>query len=86
MRTDTSKDFNTIPSDYPKVQDFDVSESPPTIYSAIVQGFDQFYLVRRPKGNGIYGGWGDVTRGPDGCFYFYDEWEETMGILGIFKI
>ncbi|MFC1693338.1 hypothetical protein ACFL1R_07530 [Candidatus Latescibacterota bacterium] len=70
MRSDTSKDFNTIPSDYPEVKDFDVSKSLTTIDFAIVQGLDPFYLVRHPKGNGIYGGWGDVTRGPDGCFYF----------------
>ena len=45
-KPDTSKDFNTIPLDYPTVKDFDVSKSLTTIDFAIVQGLDPFYLVR----------------------------------------
>jgi len=71
MRTDTSELFVTVPADYPDVRDFDVAETPPTIDFAIVQGLDPWYLPSfDPKTGGIYGGWGDVTKGPDGCFYF----------------
>ena len=74
MRTDTSTEFITIPADYPEVKDFDVAKTPPTIDFAVIQGYEPWYLpVLYKKGNrnsGIYGGWGDVSKGPDGCFYF----------------
>ncbi len=71
MKTDTSDMFITIPSDYPEVKDFDVAQTAPTIDFAIVQGLDPWYLPSfDSKKGGVYGGWGDVTKGPDGCFYF----------------
>jgi len=71
MHTDRSKMFMTIPPDYPEVVDFDVAETPPEIDFAIVQGLDPFYLPSfEHRTGGVYGGWGDVTKGPDGCFYF----------------
>ena len=71
MKTDTSKMFITIPSDYPEVKDFDVAKTAPAIDFAIVQGLDPWYLPSfESRKGGIYGGWGDVTKGPDGCFYF----------------
>ncbi|MCE5248826.1 hypothetical protein LLG96_01260 [bacterium] len=71
MITDTSPEFIAIPKDYPEVMDFDVAKTPPTVDFAIVQGLDPLYLPSfdSVKG-GVYGGWGDVTKGPDGCFYF----------------
>lgn len=71
MRSDTSPVFITIPADYPEVRDFDVAKTPPTVDFAIVQGFEPWYLPSFDyRKGGIYGGWGDVSRGPDGCFYF----------------
>ena len=66
MQTDTAPEFISIPSDYPEVKDFDVAKTPPAIDFAIVQGLNPFYL----DDSGIYGGWGAITEGPDGCFYF----------------
>jgi hypothetical protein len=71
MRTDTSESFITIPDAYPEVIDFDVAKTPPAIDFAIVQELDPWYLPSfEYKTGGIYGGWGDVTRGPDDCYYF----------------
>ncbi len=71
MQTDTSRHFITVPDDYPEIRDFEVAETPPVIDFAIVQGLDPWYLPSfDSKTGGIYGGWGDVTKGPDGCFYF----------------
>lgn len=71
MRTDTSDQFITIPTDYPEVKDFDMAKTPPTVDFAIVQGYEPWYLPSfDSRKGGIYGGWGDVTRGPDNCFYF----------------
>lgn len=71
MQTDTSNQFITVPAYYPEVKDFDVAKEPPTIDFAIIQGLDPWYLPSfDSKKGGIYGGWGDVTKGPDVCFYF----------------
>lgn len=71
MKTDTSNEFITIPSDYKEVRDFDVAKAQPTVDFAIIQGYEPWYLPSFDyKKGGIYGGWGDVSKGPDGCFYF----------------
>ena len=71
MQADISKQFITIPDDYPEVKDFDVAKEPPAIDFAIVQGLDPWYLPSfDSRTGGVYGGWGDVTKGPDNCFYF----------------
>lgn len=72
VKTDSSPLFITIPSDYPGEKDFDVAKTPPTIDFTVIQGFDPWYLppFEYSKGGGAYSGWGDVTKGPDGCFYF----------------
>ncbi|MFC1693694.1 hypothetical protein ACFL1R_09335 [Candidatus Latescibacterota bacterium] len=71
MQTDTSVKFVTIPDDYPEVREFDVAQTPPTVDFAIVQGLEPWYLPSFDSTRGgVYGGWGDVTKGPDGCFYF----------------
>ena len=71
IQTDTSGDFITIPSDYPEIRDFDIAKTPPTIDFAVIQGLDPWYLPSfDSRKGGIYGGWGDVTKGPDDCFYF----------------
>ncbi len=71
MQSDTSPQFITIPTDYKEVKDFEVAKTPPTVDFAIVQGFDPWVLpsLDSQKG-GVYGGWGDVSIGPDDCFYF----------------
>lgn len=80
IQTDTSEKFITIPSDYPGVKDFKVAQSLPTIDFAIIQGLDPWYLpvtesihqapMSVSDGFAIWSGFGDVTKGPDGCFYF----------------
>ncbi|MFC1693741.1 hypothetical protein ACFL1R_09580 [Candidatus Latescibacterota bacterium] len=73
MQTDTSKKFITIPSDYPEVKDFDVAKTPPSIDFAVVQGLEPWYLPLRDDdryGKPTWGGWGDVNKGQDDCFYF----------------
>ena len=68
MLTDTNGQFITIPQDCPDDADFDVAQTPPVIDFSIIQGFDPWYLPLRKGAS--YAGWGDVTKGPDGCFYF----------------
>jgi len=71
MQTDSSQEFITMPQDYPDVIDFDVAKTPPAIDFAIIQGFEPWYLPSNDyRKGGHYAGWGDVTKGPDGCFYF----------------
>lgn len=71
MKTDTSPQFITIPADYPEVKDFDVAKAAPTVDFAIIQGFEPWYLPSFDyRKGGLYGGWGDVSKGPNGCFYF----------------
>lgn len=72
MRSDTSQKFITMPPDYPEVRDFDIAKTPPAIDFGIVQGLDPEFLseISNARSSGNYGAWGDVTKGPDGCFYF----------------
>lgn len=72
MHSDTSPQFVTIAADYPEVRDFDVAKTPPEIDFAIIQDLEPEYLsdIATERSSGAYGGWGDVAKGPDGCFYF----------------
>jgi hypothetical protein len=77
MRRDRSESFLQVPEGV-EVEDFSVAATVPEVDFAIVQGLEPFYLPaphpletedgRRDTGN--WGGWGPVTRGPDGAFYF----------------
>lgn len=72
MLTDTSPDFLKVPDPYGDIRDFDVAKTPPTIEFSIIQSLEPEYLpydLARKTG-GVWGGWGDVTKGPDGRFYF----------------
>ncbi len=72
MKSDTSPQFLMVPEDYPEIRDFSVAKEAPTVDFAIIQGMEPFVLpVLHPyHEGGIYGGWGDVSKGPDGCFYY----------------
>ena len=72
MRTDTSRDFLKTPEDYSDIKDFEIAKTPPVIEFAVVQNLEPEYIPYHlaKKTNGVWGGWGDVTKGPDGCFYF----------------
>ena len=72
MKTDSSKDFLKIPRNFNEEQDFDIAKTPPTVDFAVVQDLEPEYLPYHlaRKTGGAWGGWGDVSKGPDGCFYF----------------
>ncbi len=65
MHSDASERFLEVPEGYPESRDFDIAKTAPAIDFGLVQGLEPEYLT-----GGAHGGWGDVTRGPDGCFYF----------------
>ncbi|MBN1291626.1 MAG: hypothetical protein JXB48_07280 [Candidatus Latescibacteria bacterium] len=72
VQTDTSEDFLKIPESYEDIIDFEVAKTPPTIDFAVIQNLEPEYLPYHLAKNagGAWGGWGDVTKGPDGCFYY----------------
>jgi hypothetical protein len=73
MLTDRSEKFITVPADYPDApRDFDVAKTAPSVDFAIIQGLEPWVLPPPGERTGDPGwaGWGDVTKGPDGCFYF----------------
>ena len=65
--TDTSKEFIKIPADYPGKMDFTVAKKAPTIDFTPIRGlYPEFF----PEDNdGLWSHWGEVTQGPNGCFY-----------------
>ncbi len=73
MYPDRSGKFLDIPPSYdPADRDFVMAEEPPLIEFAVVQNLEPEYLpwpLAKDTG-GAWGGWGDVTKGPDGKFYF----------------
>ena len=72
MIKDTSNQFLAVPADYTGPRDFTLAKTPPLIEFAVIQDLEPEYLpydLARKTG-GAWGGWGDMTRGPDGCFYF----------------
>jgi len=74
MHTDTSTDFLAVPADYNELRDFEIAATPPTVDFGIIQGYKPWYLPVLYRDDyrtgGMWEGYGDVTRGPDGCFYF----------------
>jgi hypothetical protein len=80
VQTDRDPALLAAPAGYPESLDFDVAATAPTIEFAIVQGLHPRYLPQtdavntRPMnasdGFGLWSGFGDVTLGPNGCFYF----------------
>ncbi|MFC1693907.1 hypothetical protein ACFL1R_10415 [Candidatus Latescibacterota bacterium] len=70
--TDQSERFLVIPNDYRYPYDFKMAETPPLIDFAVIQNLEPEYLPYHLAKNtgGAWGGWGDVTKGPDDCFYF----------------
>ncbi len=74
MYTDRSADFLAVPEDYPDLRDFDVAKVPPTVEFGIIQGYDPWFLPvlysDDSRTGGVWEGYGDVTKGPDGCFFF----------------
>ena len=67
MVTDTAKEFITIPEDYPGKRDFAMAKKAPTVEFAPTRGlYPEFF----PEDNiGLWSQWGEVTRGPNGCYY-----------------
>jgi len=74
MQTDTSPRFLDVPASYGSDADFDVAKTAPTIDFGIVQGYEPWYLPvlyqNDYRHGGVWEGYGDVTKGPDDCFYF----------------
>ena len=74
MYSDTSEQFLAVPDEYSGKQDFDVAAAPPVIDFGIVQGYEPWYLPISYGGEyrlrGVWEGYGDVTKGPDNCFYW----------------
>jgi hypothetical protein len=72
LRRDVSAKVLKIPKGYPEPLDFDVARVTPAIDFGIVQGLKPEFLSEVAAGerSAAYGGWGNVSRGPDGCFYF----------------
>lgn len=67
MATDTSKEFLDVPDDYPGVRDFTVAKEAPTIDFAPIRGLNPEFFPEDNKG--MWTQWGEVTKGPNGCFY-----------------
>ena len=74
MYTDRTESFITLPDDYPEIHDFDIAKTPPVVDFGIIQDYEPWYLPMLYKENyrlgGTWNGWGDVTMGPDNCYYF----------------
>jgi len=72
MITDETERFLDVPASYGDARDFEVAETPPRVDFAIIQDLEPEYLPYHLAKNtgGAWGGWGDVTKGPDGRFYF----------------
>ena len=69
---DTSPQFITVPDPYPEVRDFTVAKTPPVIDFGLVEGIEPEYMDQavNARSTPARGGWGDVSKGPDGAFYF----------------
>jgi len=61
-----------IPDAYDGKRNFTLAKTQPVVDFAIIQGLETEYLPWHLAKNagGAWGGWGDVTKGPDGCYYF----------------
>lgn len=74
MYTDSSPEFLTIPASYADTLDFEVAATPPEVDFGVIRGYEPLYFPvlygEDSKTGGTWEGYGDVTRGPDGCYYF----------------
>ena len=72
IKTDQSTRFLEVPDYYSDIRDFDIAKTPPIIDFAVVTCLEPEYLPwgTAKDSGGAWGGWGDVSKGPDGCFYF----------------
>jgi hypothetical protein len=72
LQLDEDEALLRIPRDYPEPREFDVARTPPRVHFGLIQGLEPEYLseISTPRSQGVWGGWGSVRRGPDGCFYF----------------
>lgn len=67
MVTDSTKEFLKIPDKYPGKRDFEVAKTPPVIDFAPIRGQNPYFFEEDNKG--LWSQWGEVTRGPNGCYY-----------------
>ncbi len=65
--TDTSKDFLKIPDNYKGKRDFEVAKAVPVIEFAPFREENPYFFPEDNKG--LWSQWGEVTLGPNGCFY-----------------
>jgi len=72
MKVETSADFLAIPKNFNEKNGFDIAKTPPMIEFAVIQNLEPEYLPYHlaKKTGGAWGGWGDVSKGPDGCYHF----------------
>lgn len=80
MQSDRDRAFITIPEDFPLGVGFDVAKAAPQVNFVIVQGLKPWYLeqtdaihtspMAASERFGLWSGFGDVTKGPNGRFYF----------------
>ena len=80
LQSDSSERLLKLPENYPFDVNFDIAVEPPTIDFAIIQGLEPWCFeygesinqspISASDGFPIWSGFGDVTKGPDGCFYF----------------
>ena len=69
---DSSRKFLAVPDPYPEIRDFSVATTPPVIDSGLVEGIEPEYASEAAgaRSKPARGGWGDVSKGPGGAFYF----------------
>ncbi len=67
VATDNSKEFIKVPEGYPGKRDFIMAKNVPIIdFAPIRELYPEFF----PDTNkGLWSQWGEVTKGPNGCFY-----------------
>lgn len=75
MRRHESARFLELPEyyrDHHAPRDFEIAKTAPVIEFGIVQNLEPRYLDKAKKEGErpVWGGWGEVERGPDGAFYF----------------
>ncbi len=65
--TDTAKEFLKVPDTYKGARDFDIAKTPPTIDFAPIRCQNPYFFPEDNKG--LWSQWGEVSKGPNGCFY-----------------
>ena len=67
VETDSSKELIKIPEGYPGKRDFVMAKKVPTVDFAPIRGLNPEFFPDDNKG--IWTQWGEVTKGPNGCYY-----------------